>query len=213
VWFRCPQFSFLRSSNVCQEDSARLEFFVLESEPTMLHRRFHIRAGALTTAGGIARASSSFMTFNGAPLVLEGDKVDCPACGSVGIIHVVMPRLHDAFNGRQYALGDDLCICKCNPPPKLISEQTFKCQTFVLASLESAEEAAQRATSKNAGVEELMPIRLVDEITGQPYVGRPYKLDLTGTVLEGVTDADGLTKPLSKAERDALIAWSVAPAA
>jgi uncharacterized Zn-binding protein involved in type VI secretion len=82
-----------------------------------------IRAGAVTTAGGIARASSSFMTVNGAPLVLEGDKVDCRACGSVGIVHVVMPRLHDAFNGRQYALGDDLCICKCNPPPKLISER------------------------------------------------------------------------------------------
>jgi hypothetical protein len=153
------------------------------------------------------------MTVNGVPLVLEKDEVDCPACGSVGIIQVVMPRLHDAFNGRQYALSDDLCICKCKPPPKLIADQTFKFQTFALASVESAEEAAARTVNKNTGAEELVPIRLVDETTRQPHVGRSYKLDLTDKALEGVTDADGLTKPLSKAERDALIAWSVAPAA
>jgi uncharacterized Zn-binding protein involved in type VI secretion len=176
----------------------------------MLHRRYHIRAGAKTTAGGVARASSSFMTVNGVPLALEGDEVDCPACGSVGIIQVVMPRLHDAFHGRQYALSDDLCICKCNPPPQLIAEQTFKCQTFAMASEEWAEKAAATETvNAHIKAEELVPIRLIDEATGLAHANHRYRLQLASKALEGVTDADGLTKPLSKAERNALIAWSV----
>jgi type VI secretion system secreted protein VgrG len=104
----------------------------------MIYRRYHIRAGATTTAGGIVRASSQFCIVNGAPLAREGDPVDCPACGTQGVIKCDMPRLPDRFEGKEYALSDDLCICKCDPPPKLIADQNFKCQTMALASVESA---------------------------------------------------------------------------
>jgi uncharacterized Zn-binding protein involved in type VI secretion len=176
-------------------------------------RRFHITLGAKTTAGGVVKTASTISSINGVLMAIEGDLVDCPACKSQGVIQVVPPRLQDCYNGKEFALGDDLCICKCNPPPKLIPSQTMRCQTLAVASVESAEEAAARAMSANTGAEELVPIRLIDEATDRPHANRAYRLQLADKVIEGVTDSDGLTDPLSKAERDALVAWSVAPAA
>jgi uncharacterized Zn-binding protein involved in type VI secretion len=96
----------------------------------MSYRRYYIRAGAATTAGGTVRASSVFCIVNGSPLAREGDPVDCPACLTHGIIQCVMPRLSDSFEGKEYALSDDLCICKCNPPPTLVADQTDEWQTL-----------------------------------------------------------------------------------
>jgi uncharacterized Zn-binding protein involved in type VI secretion len=175
-------------------------------------RRYHITLGAKTTAGGVVATASTISSINGATMAVEGDHIDCPACRTKGVIQAVPPRIPDRFNGKEFALSDDLCICKCNPPPKLIASQSLKCQTLALASVESAEEAAARAVSANVDAKNLVPIRLIDEATGRPHVNRKYRLQLADKVVEGVTDSDGLTKPLSKAERDALVAWSVAPA-
>jgi uncharacterized Zn-binding protein involved in type VI secretion len=92
-------------------------------------RRYHIRLGATTTAGGVVKTASTKFNLNGAPLAVEGDLVDCPACHSEGVIKVVAPRLPDRYNGKQFALSDDLCVCKCNPPPKLVADQMFEYQT------------------------------------------------------------------------------------
>ncbi|MET0982788.1 MAG: PAAR domain-containing protein [Telluria sp.] len=172
-------------------------------------RRYHIRAGATTTAGGIVRASSDFCKVNGAPLARDGDPVDCLACGTQGVIKCVEPRLSHTFEGKEYALSDDLCICKCSPSPKLVTDQTFKFQTFLLAAVESAAEAAARSVSANA--EKLLPLRFTDEETGQPHSNRAYRIHLPNSVIEGVTNADGLSKPLTKAEREAMIAWNILP--
>jgi uncharacterized Zn-binding protein involved in type VI secretion len=177
----------------------------------MIYKRFYIRAGATTTAGGVVRASSEFCILNGAPLAREGDPVDCPACATQGIVQCILPRVSDSFEGKEYALSDDLCICKCNPPPKLVADQNFDCQMLALASVETAEEAAARAIS--AREPDRMPMRFFDEATGKPHAQRAYRLELKdGGVLAGTTDADGCTKPLTQKERDALKAWHVAPA-
>ena len=89
----------------------------------MSHKRFYIRAGATTTAGGTVRASSTFTTLDGIPVAREGDPVDCPACGEQGVIQCVMPRLSDQSEGKECALSDDLCVCACSPPPKLVADQ------------------------------------------------------------------------------------------
>lgn len=94
----------------------------------MTNRRYYIRSGATTTAGGKVTASSQFHTVDGAALAREGDPVDCPACGVQGHIQCVPPRLSDTFNGKQYALSDDLCICGCSPPPTLVADQDRKYQ-------------------------------------------------------------------------------------
>jgi uncharacterized Zn-binding protein involved in type VI secretion len=94
----------------------------------MTNRRYYITDGATTTAGGTVKASSQFSIVNGAALAREGDAVDCPACGAQGIVQCVAPRRSDKFDGREYALSDDLCICQCSPPPKLVAGQDRKYQ-------------------------------------------------------------------------------------
>lgn len=89
----------------------------------MAFARYYIRAGATTTAGGAVKASSTFCTVEGLPLVREGDGVDCPACGTEGRIACVAPRLSHTFEGREYALDGDLCVCECAPSPTLVADQ------------------------------------------------------------------------------------------
>ncbi|MDO4250240.1 MAG: hypothetical protein Q4C68_01875 [Moraxella sp.] len=56
-----------------------------------------------------------------------GDDIWCPACQSMGKIIPDQDRLSTKINGRMPALHDDLCLCKCSPPPKLVhSQTTFK---------------------------------------------------------------------------------------
>jgi uncharacterized Zn-binding protein involved in type VI secretion len=93
-------------------------------------RRFNITVGATTTAGGVVTASSSNFKTNGLLLALEGDPIDCPACHSKGRIKCDGPRLISRFNGKNYALHDDLCICHCDPPPRLVASQAQMWQTI-----------------------------------------------------------------------------------
>lgn len=96
----------------------------------MSYMRYYIGAGATTTAGGTVKSSSEFSVVEGAPLAREGDAVECPACGAQGRIECVLPRLADAFEGRRYALSDDLCMCECSPPPKLLADQDIEYQVL-----------------------------------------------------------------------------------
>lgn len=97
-------------------------------------KRYLILLGAQTTAGGTVKTASSFMSYNGLPYALEGDLVDCPACGQEGQIQCVAPRLDARYNGRQYALEHDLCLCGCSPPPRLVANQQHNCQLVSHAS-------------------------------------------------------------------------------
>ena len=96
----------------------------------MSYKRYYIRAGATTTAGGTVTASSQFSQLAGVPLARAGDPIDCPACGERGHIECVMPRLSDTFESKEYALSDDLCICGCSPPPKLVADQDSEYQVL-----------------------------------------------------------------------------------
>jgi type VI secretion system secreted protein VgrG len=91
-------------------------------------KRYHITLGARTTAGGSVTGASSLASIDGAPMALEGDKVSCPQCHGDGVIVCAGPRLPDEWEGRRYALQDDLCACKCVPAPRLVAIQTLKCQ-------------------------------------------------------------------------------------
>lgn len=181
----------------------------------MIIRRYHVTAGATTTAGGVVRTSNKLSSLNGAAMVLEGDRVDCPACGGQGVIKCVMPRLPDRLEGKEYALSDDLCICGCNPPPKLIATQNIKSQYFLVADKDPAEVGAKRQSGEagkgavpSAHVDsqaEPRPLRFVMRGVDRPHANQPYCLDLgQGTVVQGTTDADGATRPLTPDERAAL---------
>jgi uncharacterized Zn-binding protein involved in type VI secretion len=91
-------------------------------------KRHHITLGASTTAGGTVTSASALVSINGVRIALEGDTVACRTCGATGTIRCVGPRIPERYNGRHVALENDLCICNCPHPPRLIANQTSKAQ-------------------------------------------------------------------------------------
>jgi hypothetical protein len=180
----------------------------------LMIRRYLILLGAKTTAGGTVKTASSFMSLNGVAYVLEGDLIDCPTCGTQGVIKCVPPRLDSSYNSKQYVLEHDLCMCQCSPPPQLIANQDHNCQIIDadvdgMSDSAMAKDVVASRMPESAADEDPIPLLLVNRGTKEPYRTRPYKLELPGRVIEGVTDADGFTQPLSASERASLTAWHV----
>lgn len=152
----------------------------------MIQRRYHIRVGAKTTAGGTVKTASSYCTVDGARLALEGDKVDCPTCGTTGVIQCVQPRLPDRCNGVEYALSADLCICQCSPAPKLTSDQTLKCQVLVFADSEPVSQPQSQDAAAHVYDEQ-------PRLIAPPIEGLPYHVETAdGRRYSGRTGRDGL---------------------
>lgn len=91
-------------------------------------KRYLVTLGAATTNGGAVISASHFRRVKGVPVALEDDQVRCPKCHSTGIIKPDGPRVSERVKGKQVALHDDLCICRCTPPPRLIANQALVCQ-------------------------------------------------------------------------------------
>ena len=91
-------------------------------------RRYHITVGAKTTVNGTVRTGWECSRINGLAMAREGDAVDCPACNTTGVIVCDGPHLVELLEGRNAALDGDLCRCKCDPRPRLIANQTLRCQ-------------------------------------------------------------------------------------
>ena len=86
--------------------------------------RYLILNGDKTTANGTVVAKPTTIQFEGRDVAHEDDDVQCPACNTTGKIKCDGPRqVMTAPDGRHAALSRDLCICKCNPPPKLVASQ------------------------------------------------------------------------------------------
>jgi hypothetical protein len=87
-------------------------------------RRYDIRKGDKTTADGTVIGGDPLDRLGEREQAYEGDDVWCPACQSVGRIVCNGPRFPmKGPDRREGALGDDLCVCKCEPSPRLISSQ------------------------------------------------------------------------------------------
>jgi uncharacterized Zn-binding protein involved in type VI secretion len=94
--------------------------------PTNTMKRYLILNGDKTTANGTVQATPATIQLNGQDVAHEGDNVTCPSCNSTGKIQCEGPRqMMTAPDGRHAALSDDLCICGCHPPPKLIASQNM----------------------------------------------------------------------------------------
>lgn len=105
-------------------------------------KRYNITVGAKTTVGGTVVSGWHRGSIFGQDLAREGDQVKCPECDSTGTIICVGPRLSEEWEGRKPALDGDLCKCKCDPPPKLIANQTIRCQTIENSGIASPTRAA-----------------------------------------------------------------------
>jgi uncharacterized Zn-binding protein involved in type VI secretion len=181
-------------------------------------KRYHITLGAKTTAGGIVITASSCCSINGVKVAVEGDTIVCPACRSKGVIYIFGPRIPESWNGKQVALQDDLCVCACPSPPRLVASQSLKYQTiggggaaFAEPMASSAASTVRVLTQEAALAEkaEQVALRFVDEFTQTAIASRRYRLELPDRVIEGHTDAAGYTKPIDAADRARLIAWQI----
>ncbi|MCK6187604.1 PAAR domain-containing protein [Pseudomonas sp. EYE_354] len=105
-------------------------------------RRYLITRGAKTTAGGTVVDGLRGFGINGVEIALEGHEVRCPACQTAGAIVCVGPRLKMDAHGRKVALSDDICLCKCDPAPRLITDQFDRYQTVTAADTSVLSRAA-----------------------------------------------------------------------
>nr|WP_218904965.1 PAAR domain-containing protein [Paraburkholderia bryophila] len=82
--------------------------------------------GDKTTANGTVQAAATTIQLSGQNVAHQGDSVSCPTCNSTGKIQCEGHRpMMTAPDGQHAALSDDLCICGCQPPPKLIASQNM----------------------------------------------------------------------------------------
>lgn len=87
-------------------------------------RRYDIRKGDKTTAGGTVLGGDPNDTIDELAQAYERDDVWCPACKSMGHIVCDGPRFPmQGPDGREGALSEDLCVCRCSPPPRLLPSQ------------------------------------------------------------------------------------------
>ncbi|PCE33773.1 PAAR domain-containing protein [Burkholderia ubonensis] len=87
-------------------------------------RRYDILKGDTTTSNGTVLGGDSNDRIGDREQAYERDEVWCPVCQSTG--HIVCDGARISMrgpDGREGALSDDLCVCKCNPPPRLLPSQ------------------------------------------------------------------------------------------
>jgi len=108
------------------------------------------------------------------------------------------------FDGKQVALEDDLCICQCNPPPRLVASYDDMFQTFEsheLAALGYAADGGTLVQAENNGAAFDRHFRFVDE-NGAPVTGiRVHVTDVNGRTSPVTTDGDGRTPVILGDER------------
>jgi uncharacterized Zn-binding protein involved in type VI secretion len=184
-------------------------------------KRHTITLGASTTAGGKVISASSCGSINGVKIALEDDAIFCPACKSQGKILCIGPRIPETWNGKQVALEKDLCICGCFPSPRLVANQSLRCQEVEEGSTSdgpalarpSAKTSSLSSTEKDDGYD--LDFLVIDEKTGTPLSDWPYIIELAnGQHVEGRTSDSGKTFKVaaSYAEHAVLRVYSPEPA-
>lgn len=169
-------------------------------------KRHTITLGASTSAGGKIISASSNGSINGVTIALEGDVIFCPACKAQGKILCVGPRIPETWNGKNVALENDLCICGCPNPPRLIPNQTLKCQ--IIGDPKPSSPTRSQVDSARTNTDTMFDDRyiLIDEDTHEPLRNTEYAFRRpNGKVEFGTTDVSGHTHLLSETTTPELI--------
>ncbi|WP_175714002.1 PAAR domain-containing protein [Burkholderia ambifaria] len=151
--------------------------------------------GDKTTAGGIVAQGERASTVNGQPFAYQDAKINCQSCSSVGAIRNIGPNRPMGLMGKQVALENDLCICKCNPPPRLIASQRTAFIEFGLSELEAMGYTPQGRYFGDSSYDQYFLLK--DKHTGRPLQDVLYRIVTDdGDEIEGRTDANGYTEKI-----------------
>jgi uncharacterized Zn-binding protein involved in type VI secretion len=100
-------------------------------------RRYNLKEGDKATSGATVLEGIDSDTHHGVPLAFIGATLHCPACKSLGVLVGAGPRWPDTSMGKELALDGDMCVCKCDPPPRMIASQSDMYQDLESHDLES----------------------------------------------------------------------------
>ena len=89
-----------------------------------MSRRFILKDDK-TTHNGVVLDGIVGSSFDGRPLAYLGAPVSCHTCNMQGVIVSDGSPHTMSVMGKQVALENDLCQCKCEPLPKLVASQTI----------------------------------------------------------------------------------------
>ncbi|WP_230945986.1 PAAR domain-containing protein [Burkholderia territorii] len=166
-------------------------------------RRHFIRIGDKTTVGGTVNQGEESFKHHGIALAYQGAEVYCTACKSVGKIVNTPPYRPMLLRGKQVALENDICACKCNPAPRLLSSQNTAFMSF--DSDESARTGflpdrkfPSNASGQSCAIRFDDCFKIFDASTNRPLAHTEYAiLRADGDIEHGVTNGDGHTHLLS----------------
>lgn len=159
-------------------------------------RRYNIVNGDTTTAGGTVFATQSSSTNMGKNLAVIGDEISCPKCKTTGRIVPDGPRLTRIFMGSEAALDRDLCMCACDPKPRLINSLDCMSQTMTVDEVVAQgfgswvgykEEVYNKPPESSDGKR----IQFIDSETNELLANRQYVAIVNGYRRQGVTDGNG----------------------
>lgn len=157
-----------------------------------------ITLGAPTTSGGKVITASSEGKIGGVPIALEGDLVSCPVCNTAGKILCIGPRIPETWNGRNVALENDLCMCRCPVAPRLLPNQIVRSQVIKHTGHALSNPALVRAARGAPDRVYTDRFMLVDDYHGGALPNREYAVVRASGQLEfGTSDALGQTHVLS----------------
>ena len=145
--------------------------------------------GDPTSHGGKVLEGNENATCLGKPIALKRHKTYCPLCK--GQFPIAEGLGHHSFGGVGTAVEGMKTACGAT----LIATQHVM---TVDGTGGGAGGAAAAAVADSAGGGAYRgAFRAVDEHTGEPIAGLPYRIDLPdGSSLRGVTGADGRTEPV-----------------
>lgn len=160
-------------------------------------QRSYLKVGDKSSAGGTVIEGIPGATYDGVELTFLGAKVQCPACKSTGVIAARGPRWPGSMMGKDRALENDICACKCSPPPTMIASQTVMFESFEGDALASMGFAANGDLIQHVASSYDQHFRIINS-DGEPVEGLPYLLNSAdGTTLKGTTSANGATDLMS----------------
>lgn len=161
-------------------------------------RRYFITLGSPTSVGGSVVSASSEGEIAGVAIALEGDLVACPVCNTTGKIRCVGPRIPETWRGRNVALESDLCICRCDIPPKLLTSQVLRSQVIKDSGRALSNPLPGQPALGEPGHVFADQFQLIDEDSGEPVGERQYAVVRDSGKLEfGTSNPSGLTHVLS----------------